>query len=314
VARDDRGDGGDLCGRLFGHVAPFDLVAEPGAKMMRLDSHQHFWRYNVAEYGWITSDKALLRRDYLPADLQPLLVANGFDGSIAVQARQTLEETAWLLSLAEQHDFIKGVVGWVDLCSRDLAGQLERFGRHPKLVGVRHVVHDEPDDDFMLRSDFRRGLSRLADCGLAYDLLIFVKHLPAAFHLAEEFPAQRFVLDHIAKPDIRSRKISPWDQGIRELALLPNVSCKLSGMVTEAEWQHWQPSDYSGYLDLVMAAFGTERLMIGSDWPVCTLSSPYGATMGIVAQYIEQFPPVVRQQILGGNCARAYGIEQQDTL
>jgi len=280
---------------------------------MRLDSHQHFWRYNTVEYGWITPDKALLRRDYLPADLQPLLVTNGFDGSIAVQARQTLEETAWLLGLAEQHDFIKGVVGWVDLCSPDLTGQLERFGRHPKLVGVRHVVHDEPDDDFMLRPDFRRGLSRLAEFGLVYDLLIFVKHLPAAFRLAQEFPAQRFVLDHLAKPDIRGRKISPWDHGIRELAQLPNVSCKLSGMVTEAEWQYWQLSNYSEYLDLVTAAFGTDRLMTGSDWPVCTLSSTYGATTGVVARYIEQFPPVVRQRILGGNCARIYGIERKGT-
>jgi L-fuconolactonase len=281
--------------------------------MMRLDSHQHFWRYNDTEYGWITPEKAVLRRDYLPSELQPLLKANGFDGSIAVQARQTLEETEWLLSLAEQHDFIKGVVGWVDLCSPDLDEQLEHFGRHPKLVGVRHVVHDEPDDEFMLRSDFRRGISRLAHYGLAYDLLIFVKHLPAALRLVQEFPAQRFVLDHIAKPDIRGRAMSPWDRGIRKLAQEPNVMCKLSGMVTEADWQQWQPSDYAAYLDLISAAFGTGRLMIGSDWPVCTLSSPYGATLGIVAQYIEQFPPVVRQRILGGNCARAYGIEQSGT-
>lgn len=281
--------------------------------MMRIDSHQHFWRYNAVEYGWITPDKALLRRDYLPEDLQPLLTASGFDGSIAVQARQSLEETEWLLSLAERHDFIKGVVGWVDLRSPDLENQLAHFGRHPKLVGVRHVIHDEPDDDFMLRADFRRGLARLADYGLAYDLLIFAKHLPAAFQLVQEFPAQRFVLDHIAKPDIRGRAMSPWDQGIRKLAQLPNVSCKLSGLVTEAEWQRWQPSDYAAYLDLICAAFGTGRLMIGSDWPVCTLSSPYGATLGIVAHYIERFPPVVRQRILGGNCARAYGIEQSGT-
>ena len=305
------GLGRNILARLFGYAAPHDLVVEREARLMRLDSHQHFWRYNSAEYGWITPDKARLRRDYLPADLQPLLLANGFDGSIAIQARQSLEETEWLLSLADRYHFIKGVVGWVDLCSPDLEEQLQQVGHHPKLVGVRHVLHDESDDEFMMRPDFRRGIGRLADYNLTYDLLIFVKHLPAAIRLVQEFPAQRFVLDHIAKPDIRGRAISPWDQGISRLANLPNIFCKLSGMVTEAEWLRWQPSDYLAYLNLICSAFGTDRLMIGSDWPVCTLSSPYGATMGIVIQYLEQFPPAVRERIMGGNCARAYGIEQR---
>lgn len=279
------------------------------ARATVIDSHQHFWRYNASEYGWITSDKAVLKRDYLPDDLLPLLRENGVDGCIAVQARQTVAETEWLLELADRHDFIQGVVGWVDLCSPGLPGQLERLGRHPKLVGVRHVVHDEPDDAFMLRADFQRGIAQLAAYGLAYDLLIFARHLPAAIALVRLFPEQRFILDHIAKPDIRGGSVSPWDEGLRELARSGRVDCKLSGLVTEARWRDWQYSDYPRYLDCVVEAFGPERLMIGSDWPVCTLSSPYGQTLGVVGRYIEQFSPAIRERILGGNCARAYALE-----
>ena len=250
----------------------------------------------------------VLRRDYLPEELQPLLTAVGFDGTIAVQARQMLEETEWLLKLADEHDFIKGVVGWVDLRSPELCGQLERYSRHPKLAGVRHVLHDEQDDHFMLLPEFRRGIAQLREFGLTYDLLLFPKHLPVAVELVAEFPAQPFVLDHIAKPAIREGKVSPWREDLMRLAQFPNVLCKLSGMVTEAKWHQWRPEDFHRYLEVVFEAFGPDRLMIGSDWPVCTLSGDYAPTMRIVTDYIQKYPAAVREQILGGNCARFYNL------
>jgi L-fuconolactonase len=275
---------------------------------MRLDSHQHFWRYNPAEHIWMDDRMAVLKRDYLPGDLKPLLNQTGFDGTVAVQARQNLEETRWLLELAGQHDFIKGVVGWVDLRSPNLRAQLEKFSSNRKLVGVRHVVHDEPDDGFMLRPDFRRGIAQLREFNLTYDLLLFPKHLPVAVKLVEEFPNQPFVLDHIAKPRIGEKLFSPWQEDLVALAKFPNVVCKLSGMVTEAKWKQWQPQDFHRYLDIVLAAFGPERVMIGSDWPVCTLSGDYAATMGVVTDYVQKFPSEVREKILGGNCARFYSL------
>src|SRR5712664_56567 len=196
--------------------------------MPRLDAHQHFWRYNPVEYPWIADDMDVLRRDFMPADLRPLLNGLGFGGSIAVQARQTLEETEWLLGLAEKHDFIKGVVGWLDLRSPRLPEQLEKYGRHPKLVGARHVVQDEPDDDFVLRPDFRAGIAQLAGFELAYDLLVFPRQLPSALRLAMDFPGQRFVLDHMAKPSIRTGEIAAWAKDLPALAQAPNVHCKLS--------------------------------------------------------------------------------------
>ena len=275
---------------------------------MRLDAHQHFWKYNPEHHVWMTDQLEGLRRDYLPHQLRPLLKAAGFDGTIAVQARQMVEETAWLLELADAHEFIKGVVGWVDLQSPELRTQLAHFSRHPKLVGVRHVVHDEPDDHFMLRPEFRRGIRQLREFELTYDLLLFPKHLPVAAKLVAEFPEQPFVLDHIAKPAIRQGRVSPWREDLRRLAEFPNVCCKLSGLVTEAKWKQWRAEDFHPYLDIVVEAFGPERLMIGSDWPVCTLSGAYAPTMNIVTDYIQKYPAVAREQILGGNCARFYGL------
>lgn len=275
---------------------------------MRLDSHQHFWRYDAAQHTWMTNEMDVLRRDYSPGDLGPLLAGLGFTGSVVVQARQMPEETDWLLDLADRHEFIRGVVGWVDLRSPELRGQLERYAMRPKLVGVRHVVHDEPDDGFMLLPDFRRGISQLRDFNLTYDLLLFPRHLPAAVKLVEEFPGQPFVLDHIGKPEIRRRAQSPWKEGLRCLAAHPNVFCKLSGMVTEAQWGQWRAEDFRPYLDTVIEAFGTERVMIGSDWPVCLLSGSYASAMGVVTNYLGRFPEAVREGILGANCARFYGI------
>ncbi|HUG53033.1 MAG TPA: amidohydrolase family protein [Vicinamibacteria bacterium] len=275
---------------------------------MRIDSHQHFWHYDPAQHVWMTEAMGALRRDYLPDDLAPLLQAAGFDGTVAVQARQTLEETTWLLALADRHSWIRGVVGWVDLCSDELPAQLERLAPQKKLVGVRHVVHDEPDDGFMLRPEFRRGVARLGEFELAYDLLLFPRHLEAAVRLVDEFEDQLFVLDHIAKPPIRGGVLSPWKEDLERLAERPNVFCKLSGMVTEARWSEWRREDFRPYLDAVLEAFSPQRLMIGSDWPVCTLSADYSSTMGLVASWLEALAPDACAGILGDNCARFYGL------
>ncbi len=280
----------------------------PSTPTPKYDAHQHFWHYNPAEHVWMTDNMASIRRDFLPADLEPLLGALGFAGCVAVQARQNLEETRWLLELADRHDFIRGVVGWVDLCSPELPSQLERFAGNKKLVGVRHIVQDEPDDEFMLRDDFRSGISRLAGLGVTYDVLIYPRQLPAAIRLVREFPDQPFVLDHIAKPDIAGGTLASWQPALRELARSPNLFCKLSGMVTEARWNHWQPADFRPYLDVVFEAFGPDRLMIGSDWPVCTLSASYASAMGIVMDYIARFPVRDQEAILGANCARFYSL------
>jgi L-fucono-1,5-lactonase len=276
---------------------------------MRIDSHQHFWRYNPTQLPWITDAMDVLRRDYLPRDLMPLLRATGFDGTIAVQAQQVIDETEWLLRLADEQDFIRGVVGWVDLRSRQVDEQLKRFANHPKLVGVRHIVHDEPDDEFMLRPDFQRGIGKLQGFDLTYDLLLFPKHLPVAAKLVAQFSHQRFVLDHIAKPNIAEKQVLPWRDDLIRLARFPNVTCKLSGMVTEARWKQCRPEDFHPYLDAVVEAFGPDRLMIGSDWPVCTLSREYSPTMQIVMDYVQRLPPETRAGILGGNCARVYQLD-----
>lgn len=276
---------------------------------MRIDAHQHFIDYNSEEYPWMGEAHQTLKRKFLPEHLKPLLDANGFDAAIAVQARQMLKETQWLLELAEQHDWIKGVVGWVELCSPQVEEQLAALSKHRKLKGVRHVLHDEPDDQFMLRPEFQRGISKLAEFGLTYDLLIFEHHLPIALTLVDAFPEQPFVLDHIAKPNMKERKMSSWHKYLKALAKRQNVYCKLSGMVTEANWKQWREADFKPYLDVVFEAFGEDRLMIGSDWPVCTLSGEYAAVMNIVKNYIAALPLEVQEKVLGGNCSRFYGVE-----
>ncbi len=277
---------------------------------MRIDAHQHFWHYSADAYGWIGEGMGALKRDFLPSDLKPLLESNGFDGCVAVQARQTLEETRWLLELADAHDFIKGVVGWVDLRSPGVRVQLEAFADHPRLCGIRHVVQDEPDNSFMLREDFQRGIAALIKMDLTYDVLIVARQLPAAVALIEAFPDGRFVLDHIAKPDMRAGALSPWSENIRRLAAFPNVACKVSGMVTEAEWENWQPADFRPYLDVVFDAFGPERLMIGSDWPVCTLAGAYGEVMGIALDYVSALGSDARARILGGTATAFYKLKE----
>jgi len=271
---------------------------------MRVDAHQHFWIYNPAEYPWVDDSMAALRRDFLPAHLAPELTRNGFHGSVAVQARQTLEETRWLLELADRSQAILGVVGWVDLCSTEARSQLGTFAGNPKLVGVRHIVQAEPDDRFLLRPDFLRGISLLEEFNLAYDILIYARHLPVAAELVERFPRQRFVLDHLAKPQIKTGEVQTWADGIRRLAAFPNVFCKLSGLVTECDWQQWRREQIVPYIDVAFECFGTDRLMIGSDWPVCLVAAPYAHVIDVVMHYLDRYGAETREALLGGNAQR----------
>lgn len=275
--------------------------------MIHVDAHQHFWRYDPAEYGWIDGSMTALARDFLPADAKREMGACGFDACVAVQARQTLEETRWLLSLADAHPFIAGVVGWVDLQSPTVDAVLEALSKHPKLIGVRHIVQSEPDD-FLSRPAFRRGLARLEHYQLAYDILIHARHLPEAVRLAGDFPAQRFVLDHLAKPEIKTGAIAPWRSDLKRLAAFPNVFAKLSGLVTEADWHTWTPDQIRPYLDAAFECFGADRLMIGSDWPVCTLAGNYADAMGVVVDYVARASARERELVLGATALRFWNV------
>jgi L-fuconolactonase len=272
---------------------------------MRLDAHQHFWSYDAAQYPWIPPGSPL-HRSWLPDDLAELQKPLGFDGSIAVQARQVVGESDWLLGLADKYVNVTGVVGWVDLRSDRVEADLARLAAHPKFVGVRHVVQEEPDDDFMLGQDFQRGISKLAAYGLTYDILIYPKQLAAATRLAENFPQQPFVLDHLAKPQIKDGTIEPWKSQLRRLAQLPNIHCKVSGMLTEADHQTWQAEQFRPYLDTVFEAFGPARLMYGSDWPVCLFAGSYAQAYRLVDDYARGLTDAERAGLFGANCARFY--------
>jgi len=272
---------------------------------MRLDAHQHFWSYDAAQYPWIPPGSPL-HRGWLPDDLAELQKPLGFDGSIAVQARQVVGESDWLLGLADKHANVKGVVGWVDLRSDRVEADLARLAAHPKFVGVRHVVQEEPDDDFMLGQDFQRGISKLHAHGLTYDILIYPRQLAAATRLAENFPQQPFVLDHLAKPQIKDGIIEPWKSQLRRLAQLPNIHCKVSGMLTEADHQTWQAEQFRPYLDTVFEAFGPSRLMYGSDWPVCLFAGSYAQAYRLVDDYARGLTDAERAGLFGANCARFY--------
>ena len=273
---------------------------------MIIDAHHHLWKFNEAEYAWMDNSMSILKQDYLPADLEKQLNGSNVVGTVAVQARQNLEETRWLLEMAHQHPFIKGIVGWVDLCSEKLSAQLDEFSRDPGLVGVRHVIHDEPDDDFMLRPAFIKGIEKLGQYNLTYDLLLFPKHLQRAVELVSLFPEQKFVLDHISKPFIKAGVLDPWQEEIAVLAARTNVWCKISGMVTEADHKHWKYEDFIPFLDVVVEAFGTDRIMLGSDWPVCRLAGEYNLVMDIPARYFIGLDPVEMEKISRMNCYECY--------
>lgn len=278
---------------------------------MNIDAHQHFWIYNQKDFDWIDDSMAAIRRNFLPEDLQPDLQANAFDGSVVVQTRQTLDETRWLLGLAERNPSILGVVGWADLRSPDIQSQLTSLTRSRKLVALRHIVQSEPDDRFLLQPDFLRGISALEEFGLAYDILIYPKHLPVATDFVQRFPRQRFVLDHLAKPPIKSGEIDSWAKGIRALAASQNVFCKLSGLVTEADWKHWMPEHITPYLDIAFESFGPERLMIGSDWPVCLVAASYNRAVNVIKDYVCRLSPESQAAVLGGNAARFWRLKSQ---
>jgi L-fuconolactonase len=272
---------------------------------MRIDSHQHFWSYDPTRYPWIKPEWPI-RRSFLPDALEPELKACQLDGCVAVQARQTLEESVWLLELADRFPFIKGVVGWVDLRSPDAGAQLGKLAKHPKSLAVRHVLQDESDDDFMLGVDFQRGISRLREFDLKYDLLVFPRQLTAAIKLVAAHPNQPFVLDHIAKPPIKEGLLEPWRENIQELACFPNVWCKVSGLVTEADWQSWRPADFRPYLDVVFNAFGVDRLMYGSDWPVALLAGAYRQVYELAREYVLPLGAEAEAKFFGGNAAKFY--------
>jgi len=274
---------------------------------MRVDAHQHFWRYNPRRDTWITDEMRAIRRDFLPDDLGGLLAAHGIDACVAVQADQSDQETAFLLDLARRHSFIKGVVGWVDLRSPHLDDTLERLAADPRFRGVRHVAQAEPDD-FLARAEVIGGIGRLTRVGLPYDILIAPRQLPAALTMTARLPDQRFVLDHLAKPLIRDGVLEPWATGLRELARRPNVCCKISGLVTEADWTGWRAEQLWPYLDVAVEAFGPDRVLFGSDWPVCLVAAPYERVLGVVVEYAASLSTAERDALFGGNAVRWYGL------
>jgi len=279
---------------------------------MRIDAHQHFWHYNETDYDWIDDNQSYLKQDFLPAHLQPFLHENGLAGTIAVQARQSLPETDYLIQLASANFFIKGVVGWVDLRAANLLATLSKY--KGELVGVRHIIHDEPETDFMLQDDFCRGIGMLQDFDYTYDLLIRPEHIDNCLKLIDRFPDQQFVIDHIAKPGIASGELEPWKSGIVKLAERRNVYCKLSGMVTEAAYLSWNEeevplNDFLPYLDVLLDSFGAGRLMYGSDWPVCTLAATYGEVYDIVNEYIFKLSPGEQADIMGETATRFYRLQ-----
>jgi L-fuconolactonase len=277
---------------------------------MVIDSHHHFWRYLPAEFGWIDDGMAAIRRDFLPADLRREMGTAGVDAVVSVQARQSVEETRWLLDLATQNPFIAGVVGWVPLVSPSVAADLAQLAAHPKLVAIRHVLQDEPDPLFMLREDFQAGIRALRDFNLTYDILIFHRHLPQTIELVDRHPAQPFVIDHMAKPSIKQRSIEPWARHLRELGRRPHVCCKLSGLVTEIGRPQWTVADLRPYVDVVLEAFGPERVLFGSDWPVCLVACGYARWMEIVQELIAPLSSGERAAILGENARRVYRLRE----
>jgi L-fuconolactonase len=276
---------------------------------MTIDAHQHFWRYDPARDAWITDAMSHLKRDFLPEGLEHERVANGIDSTIVVQVDQSEDETLFLLDLAERYKRIAGVVGWVDLCSPKIAERLRFFSQYKKLCGFRHIAQAEPNDQFLVGRDFTNGISLLREYGFAYDILIYPKQLPAAIELAARFPEQRFVVDHLAKPLIKDGCREPWASYVRTISQNANVFCKVSGLVTEADWLHWKPEDIDPYLDVVFEAFGPERLMFGSDWPVCLLAASYRQVKQLIETYVEAHAAQYKENIFGGNAIRFYGLK-----
>ena len=273
-----------------------------------IDSHQHFWKFDPVRDSWITEDMTVIRRDFFPDDLKPLLDRNKIDGCVAVQADQSEEENTFLLSLAEKYDFIKGVVGWIDFQAEDVEEKLIQYARHDKLKGFRHVLQGEKQRDFMLRPAFKNGIAKLKNFDFSYDILIFPDQLKYAIDFVRTFPDQRFVVDHLAKPYIKENKIDQWKIDIETLAREENVFCKISGMVTEADWKNWKNDDFNPYLDVVVESFGMNRIMYGSDWPVCLVAASYDQMFNIVKEYFSTFSNDEQQLFFGTNANKFYNL------
>jgi L-fuconolactonase len=276
---------------------------------MKIDAHQHFWQLGRFDTSWLDAPRLkAIRRDYLPADLKPHLKATGVDSTVFVQTQHNVEENRWALQLAAENDFIAGVVGWIDLANPACEDQLAEFKDHPKFVGVRHVVQDEPDPDFMVRPEILRGLKVLEKHGVPYDLLFYVQHIKHAETVARHCPNLPLVIDHLSKPRIREQVVGDWESHFRAAARYPNVSCKISGMITEADWTGWKPADLKPYVDIALDCFGPERLMFGSDWPVCELAGSYERVYAATQELIGRLSPSEQGEINGGTAKKFYGL------
>lgn len=276
--------------------------------MKTIDAHQHFWQFNPVRDSWITDEMSVIQKDFFPCDLKPVLQQNGFDGCVAVQASQSEEETEFLISLAAQNDFIKGVVGWVDLQANDIEERLAKYKSIPVVKGFRHVLQGEPQRDLMLKPEFKRGIAALQKQGFAYDILIFPDQINFSGELVASFPEQKFVIDHIAKPYIKRKEIDEWKRDMEKIAKHENVYCKISGMVTEADWKAWKKEDFKPYLDVVVEVFGTDRILFGSDWPVCLVAASYEKMLGIVKDYFASFSQNEQDRFFGLNAIRFYNL------
>tara|TARA_R110002167_G_scaffold37237_8_gene116793 strand:- start:187 stop:1017 length:831 start_codon:yes stop_codon:yes gene_type:complete len=275
---------------------------------MVIDSHQHFWIYEPTKHSWIDDEMSNIRKNFLPADLKKVYVENDIDGCVAVQADQTLEETDFLLQLSRENDFVKGIVGWVDIRDPNIDEVLEKYHRYKKVKGFRHIVQGEPDHNFLLRPNFLRGISYLEKYGYTYDILVFPHQLGATLEFVKQFPHQKFVIDHMAKPYIKDSFYDGWAAMMNEIAKHPNVHCKVSGMITEADYKTWTPRQIVPYIEVVLNAFGPERLMFGSDWPVCLVAGTYGQVKSLVTDFIKTLSPTEQASIMGNNAIEFYNL------
>lgn len=275
---------------------------------MVIDSHVHFWKYSKADLPWIDNNMKVLQKNYLPSDIELTLKRNNVDGCIAVQAAPSELETRFLAELANSHPYVKGVVGWTDLRAADAYKKLTELKQYAPIVGIRHIVQDEPDD-FLYDERFRAGISMLKEFGFTYDILIYPRQLKAAVEFVRAFPDQTFIIDHCAKPQVGKKEMDSWRSGITDLALFPNVSCKLSGLITEADWKNWSPADFYPYLDVVFQAFGAQRLMFGSDWPVMLLSGIYVQWKSLLEKYMQNMLEEEKELVFGENAKSVYQLD-----
>jgi len=276
--------------------------------MQKIDAHQHFWKFDPVRDAWITNEMSAIQKDFMPKDIFPLLQQHEFTGTVVVQSDQSEEENMFQLKNAAQYDFIKGIVGWVDLQAGNIEDRLAYYAQFSKMKGLRHVLQGETDRALMLKPAFKNGISLLNKYHFTYDILIFPDQLKYAAELAKEFPDQLFVIDHIAKPDIKNKKIKDWKKDIQNIAEAENVYCKISGMVTEADLKNGKKEDLHPYIDTVVEAFGTNRIMYGSDWPVCLLAAPYGSVLDIVKEYFSSFSKNEQDNFFGKNACTFYNL------